>query len=454
MQLWKSILIFCLVPGFTQAAAFQVRVDKVEGEVEFLRDGAEGGATPLSGGEVLGENDRLYTGMESQATLSFPDGSTVVVKELTDMKIATLDQKGDAVKTRLWLKAGEVSAEVTHDRPVAADFQIKTPTATCSVRGTQFTVRHTVQGTFTYTSQGQVATSSGSGQTSNAGAGQENQSGEDGEMNDDSELNSDEAHSNTNAGGVTGDEADSSDGEFQTVTPPVNVADVSNPSGGNSFIQEATNFEEPEMLADLPLPPPGADPEFRSFFLYETKNAQIHTGNLGSLAPDQFSQDQTFASITTQGTSLNSRGFVSREIALSEGVYKVTGVVNFLTSESGMSARNDLFIIELRPAGTSPGTNDALFRAEIGAVTTNEAPTVYQEGTVTGIPEDVIAATTARQTGWQAIADHSFEAPAGNYVLEASVQDVDDSVIDSAALIDNLDVVPTTPVLEAVQPLP
>ena len=137
--------------------------------------------------------------------------------------------------------------------------------------------------------------------------------------------------------------------------------------------------------------------------------------------------------------------------ALPDGFYQVGGLANFLSEEPfGQAPRNDRFLVELRPSGNAPGVG-ALFQFEGGAVTTNGEPTPYLPGTVTGIPEDVIRNGTAKQTGWGVVSGDPFHAPASNYVLEASVEDVGDSVVDSAALIDKLDV---TPVQAQAQALP
>ena len=115
-------------PGLTVVAA------KPTGDVSFRRGGAEW--AEVNDGQELTSSDELHTGPESQVTLRFSDGSVLVVKELTQMMIGTLLSGKDKLKVELFLKLGEVKAQVKHQETVRTDFSIRTPTATASVRGT------------------------------------------------------------------------------------------------------------------------------------------------------------------------------------------------------------------------------------------------------------------------------------------------------------------------------
>lgn len=117
-----------------------IKVVRIEGEVELLRSGQEDNPVELWGGEVIRQSDRIYTGLEAICVLQFPDNSIVTIRELTDVKVSAFLNDANSVRTRLWLKAGEIAAEVDRSESVRSDFAVKTPTATCSVRGTSFTV--------------------------------------------------------------------------------------------------------------------------------------------------------------------------------------------------------------------------------------------------------------------------------------------------------------------------
>lgn len=116
-----------------------VKVAKVVGDVKVLHLGSSAPETVTST-TVFGRGDRVVTGMESSLTVTFADGHQVTIRELTDTKLEALDRSDQSVRTRLWLKAGEISADLLHSSSATSDFSCKTPTATCSVRGTSFTI--------------------------------------------------------------------------------------------------------------------------------------------------------------------------------------------------------------------------------------------------------------------------------------------------------------------------
>ncbi len=72
--------------------------------------------------------------------LAFADNSTVVLRNTTQLKIASFFTEGGVVRTEILLKMGEVAAKVNKSEATKSDFRIKDPTATASVRGTSFTV--------------------------------------------------------------------------------------------------------------------------------------------------------------------------------------------------------------------------------------------------------------------------------------------------------------------------
>src|SRR3990172_4170292 len=60
-------------------------------------------------------------------------------KDLRGMR-APIQARAVGDEVRLWLKAGEVSAQVNPNKAGSSDFAVKMPTATASVRGTAFTL--------------------------------------------------------------------------------------------------------------------------------------------------------------------------------------------------------------------------------------------------------------------------------------------------------------------------
>jgi hypothetical protein len=74
---------------------------------------------------------------DGRATLRFENNSTVVIQSTTQIKIASFFRQGGVVKTEILLKLGEIAAQVSREKTVRSDFQIRSPTATASVRGTE-----------------------------------------------------------------------------------------------------------------------------------------------------------------------------------------------------------------------------------------------------------------------------------------------------------------------------
>ncbi|WKZ80727.1 MAG: FecR domain-containing protein [Fimbriimonadaceae bacterium] len=124
-----------------EARPGRVEVLAVVGEVELSPGGDDSRAYELKPGDRINRWDRIVTGMDSSVKLRFEDGTVVDVSELTDMKVLCFIDAGAAVQTRLWIRGGEISASVNRSVERPSSFDVKTPTATCGVRGTKFTVR-------------------------------------------------------------------------------------------------------------------------------------------------------------------------------------------------------------------------------------------------------------------------------------------------------------------------
>jgi hypothetical protein len=131
MMLALAALVLA-APG--RAQDLNATVTRVERKVELMRTDA--GWEPVTVGMSLLPGDRLHTGFHATCAVKFPDGSTLDVKPMSMVLLQKLEEADGKQRARVWLKLGEVSAEVAHARGSAADFQVKTPTTTASVRGT------------------------------------------------------------------------------------------------------------------------------------------------------------------------------------------------------------------------------------------------------------------------------------------------------------------------------
>jgi hypothetical protein len=141
---------FAAFHAFTQPAAAcntpttssrSGKVEKISGDVSARHADDEDWCGAVLG-QTLGTGDEIHTGPESEATITFSDSSFVLVRQLTETAIGDLSGPADRPRIRMLLKMGEIAAKVNHEVDLAADFAIRTPTATASVRGTDFVVSY------------------------------------------------------------------------------------------------------------------------------------------------------------------------------------------------------------------------------------------------------------------------------------------------------------------------
>ena len=116
-----------------------VKLIKLDGEANFLPPGADW--QEAFEGMRLDAQDEIHTGPDSEATLLFPDGSTVVVHELSRIRMGGLLKEDTRFKIEILMKMGEISAKVKPQEVIGSGFSVRTPTATAGVRGTVFTTR-------------------------------------------------------------------------------------------------------------------------------------------------------------------------------------------------------------------------------------------------------------------------------------------------------------------------
>jgi hypothetical protein len=113
-------------------------VSSFAGEVTVVH--ADGSREQLGLGTLLRRGDQLQTGVDSHVVLTFPDGSTMNVSEMTELLVADLLAQGSRQNVTVSLKLGEVSAQVNPKKAYQTDFKLTTPSGTTSSRGTKFSV--------------------------------------------------------------------------------------------------------------------------------------------------------------------------------------------------------------------------------------------------------------------------------------------------------------------------
>jgi len=103
-------------------------------------------ARPAITGMIVREGDLIKTGERSFVTLTLPDDSAVALPSNSAVRVRLLRRTvlGNHLERLFAIEQGRVSATVTPMTDPLSDFQFVAPTATTSVRGTQFRVSYDI----------------------------------------------------------------------------------------------------------------------------------------------------------------------------------------------------------------------------------------------------------------------------------------------------------------------
>lgn len=131
-----GMLVLCFAGiSFITAAELTATITEIAGKVECKLPQQEWQTAKV--GDVLPAGSLISTGFKSTAILK-TESATLTVKPVTRLSLEDLVKSEGTTKTQMFLMAGRVKAEVTPKSGEKADFKIKSPTATASVRGTGF----------------------------------------------------------------------------------------------------------------------------------------------------------------------------------------------------------------------------------------------------------------------------------------------------------------------------
>lgn len=118
------------------AIAQEAEFATVNGKVEYqLSSGSDW--KPARVGVKVGKGTMVSTGFKSGASLTL-GATTITLKPVTRMTLEEIVRTQSGTQTQLFLLAGRVKADVPPQAGQTTDFQVKSPTATASVRGTGF----------------------------------------------------------------------------------------------------------------------------------------------------------------------------------------------------------------------------------------------------------------------------------------------------------------------------
>jgi hypothetical protein len=131
-----SMTVFAVCISVSAHAA--ILVVSTKGEAAFMTGGQW---KPLAKGQTIAEGTKISTGVNSTAILNI-DGSVVTVKPLTSIKIYKNSVNPQTRETSIGLQFGAIQAKIDKVAKVKTRFNITTPVATSSVRGTEEVVGH------------------------------------------------------------------------------------------------------------------------------------------------------------------------------------------------------------------------------------------------------------------------------------------------------------------------
>jgi len=130
----RALLLTALLALLAVSLSAQTAVvDRITGKVEYRLAG--GSWQTASVGDRLPLNATISTGFGASAVLNL--GSSVLeVRQLTRLTIEELAD--DGLSADVFVPVGRVRATVNAEAGRRADFQVRTPLSTASVRGTEF----------------------------------------------------------------------------------------------------------------------------------------------------------------------------------------------------------------------------------------------------------------------------------------------------------------------------
>ncbi|MBI4051751.1 MAG: FecR domain-containing protein, partial [Elusimicrobia bacterium] len=135
-----SFLSLFFVLAAHPLAFSQIQIQQLTGKVEY-RTGKEGAWQTAAKGTEVPPGGAIRTDTDGRATLLFPNRSRLWLRESSGLEVA----EENALSHKLSLLWGKIKAKVPH-LSRRERFEIRTMTAVCSVRGTEFTLEANEKG--------------------------------------------------------------------------------------------------------------------------------------------------------------------------------------------------------------------------------------------------------------------------------------------------------------------
>jgi len=136
LKISTMIIIFLTAAAHAFAQNPNAVIKEITGTVEIKAGGSANWETARIG-DVIRKDTILSTGFRSTAILSV-GSSTLTVRPLTRLSLAELLSLNDTETININLNTGRIRAEVSPPSGGRANFTVQSPSATASVRGTEF----------------------------------------------------------------------------------------------------------------------------------------------------------------------------------------------------------------------------------------------------------------------------------------------------------------------------
>lgn len=127
--------------GASQAQSWDARLKVVSGTVLVKPSEAEEWSR-ITGEMPLDPNDTVKTSADGVAEIYLDDKGALYLGRNTELEITDMELED----TILSLNAGSLAAKIKHSLNEKAKLQVRTPSAVCAVRGTEFAVEYSQMG--------------------------------------------------------------------------------------------------------------------------------------------------------------------------------------------------------------------------------------------------------------------------------------------------------------------
>lgn len=153
----KKILSFILsIFVCANVFAIEAKVLSVLGKVQVQKGTAW---VDLKPGDVLKKGDLVQTGFKSEAQVSIisaNQNSKLTIEQLSRITIEQLVEGSNGDKASVYVATGSAKSEIKKTQDRRADYTVRGPVATASVRGTEFTLKNGFDNTSIDTDEGIV----------------------------------------------------------------------------------------------------------------------------------------------------------------------------------------------------------------------------------------------------------------------------------------------------------